>query len=77
MDEREQELELTYALMEMLAEIEDCAHILVQRMILDRLEEPVTRVQTFEEAGLLTRNAGLVVRLSDGREFEITVVLRR
>jgi len=31
----------------------------------------VRRVQTFEEAGLLTNNRGLVVRTRDGREFEI------
>ena len=37
----------------------------------------IRRVQTFEEAGLLTNNRGLVVRTSDGREFEITIVQSR
>lgn len=32
------------------------------------------RVSTFEECGLLTRNEGLVVRLPDGSEFQVTVV---
>ena len=41
------------------------------------LEEELTeesRVQTFQEAGLLTRDEGLVVRLPDGNEFQITVI---
>jgi len=41
------------------------------------LEEELTeesRVQTFQEAGLLTRDEGLVIRLPDGNEFQITVV---
>lgn len=33
----------------------------------------VERVEHFEEAGLLTMDKGLVVRLSDGTEFQITV----
>ena len=41
------------------------------------LEEELTeesRVQTFQEAGLLTRDKGLVIRLPDGNEFQITVI---
>jgi hypothetical protein len=41
------------------------------------LEEELTKksqLLTFEEAGLLTRGEGLVVRLPDGIEFLITVV---
>lgn len=34
----------------------------------------VTRVSTFEEAGVLTNNRGLVVKLADGTKFQITVV---
>lgn len=38
-------------------------------------EDPeVERISTFEEAGILTRNKGLVVKSIDGREFQITVV---
>jgi hypothetical protein len=33
----------------------------------------VEQVQTFEEAGLMTRNTGLVVAIG-GRKFQITVV---
>jgi len=34
----------------------------------------VDGVQTFEEAGLLTDNRGVVVRTQDGSTFEITIV---
>ena len=34
----------------------------------------VSSVSTLEEAGVITGNAGLVVRMSDGTEFQITVV---
>ncbi len=41
------------------------------------LEEELTeesRIQTFQEAGLLTRDKGLVIKLPDGNEFQITVI---
>ena len=41
------------------------------------MEEELTeesRIQTFQEAGLLTRDKGLVIRLPDGNEFQITVI---
>jgi hypothetical protein len=31
-------------------------------------------VGTFEDHGVLTRNAGLVIRLSGGAEFQLTIV---
>jgi len=34
----------------------------------------VSGVSTFQEAGVLTRNKGLVVRLQNGAEFQITIV---
>ena len=34
----------------------------------------VRSVRTFDEAGLLTSNKGLVVRLNNGQEFQLTVV---
>lgn len=40
----------------------------------DEDQWPVDGVWSFEEAGLLTRNRGLVVRMADGDEFEITIV---
>jgi hypothetical protein len=35
------------------------------------------RVQTFEDAGMLTRSAGLVVQTESGEEFQVTVVRSR
>ena len=34
-------------------------------------------VRSFEEAGVLTRNAGLVLRSPDGQEFQISVIKSR
>lgn len=33
----------------------------------------VANVQTFREAGVLTRNKGLVVRMADGTEFQVQI----
>ena len=35
------------------------------------------RVQTFDEAGVMTRDAGLVITLPDGTEFQLTIVQSR
>ena len=35
------------------------------------------RVQTFEEAGVMTYNKGLVITLPDGSEFQLTIVQSR
>ena len=35
------------------------------------------RVETFEEAGVMTYNKGLVVTLPDGSEFQLTIVRSR
>ena len=34
-------------------------------------------VRSFEDAGVMTRNAGLVLRVPDGQEFQISVVKSR
>jgi len=38
------------------------------------LEEGGFEVATFEEAGLLTRNEGLVIKTEDGSEYQVTIV---
>ncbi len=48
---------------------------IITETISDRDE--ITRVQTFEEACVLTTNSGLVVRTKDGSEFQITIVQSR
>jgi hypothetical protein len=37
----------------------------------------VARVQTFEEAGLLTSNRGVVVRTRDGGTYQVSIVRSR
>lgn len=37
----------------------------------------VARVSTYAQAGVLTRDAGLVVELADGSEFQITIIRSR
>lgn len=37
----------------------------------------VDRVSTFDDGGLLTRNAGVVLKLSNGDEFQLTIVQSR
>jgi hypothetical protein len=37
-------------------------------------EQHIKRILTFERAGLLTRNRGLVLTMADGSEFQITIV---
>jgi hypothetical protein len=34
-------------------------------------------VSTYEEAGVLTRDAGFIVRMEDGTEYQVTVVRSR
>ena len=36
----------------------------------------IASVVSFERAGLLTSNEGIIVRLADGSEFQVTVVMR-
>lgn len=43
----------------------------------DEGELDVRRIETFEEAMLLTNNRGLVVRLQDGSEYQLQVVRSR
>ena len=38
------------------------------------IQEPVSSVATFEEASLLTYDRGVVVKLEDGRQIQITIV---
>ena len=35
------------------------------------------RVHTFDEAGVMTRDAGLVITLPDGSEYQVTILRSR
>ena len=56
-------------LREVLAETQDASEFITQ--------ENIARIDSFEDAGVLTNNAGLVVTLVDGSEFQVTVVRSR
>lgn len=43
-------------------------------IIRELLEDEGFEVRTYEEAGLLTRNEGLVIKTEDGDEYQITIV---
>jgi hypothetical protein len=54
----------------------------VQELLCDLLDqhtndEPDLRVTTFENAGVMTLNRGLVVRAPDGGEFQVSIVRSR
>ncbi|MCD6369950.1 MAG: hypothetical protein J7L63_00410 [Thermoplasmata archaeon] len=71
------ELELQDALKDLLEEIPYMDPLDRDRLgLLDGFDD-IESVRTFEEAGVLTRNAGLVCRLGDGSEFQITIVQSR
>ena len=39
-----------------------------------KMEGFISDLSTFEDAGVMTMNKGLVVRLADGSEFQVTIV---
>jgi hypothetical protein len=47
----------------------------IDAFVESRLHE--CRAETFEERGLLTSDAGIVLSLADGSEFQITIVRSR
>jgi len=67
--------------------MQDALNALIADMMLcidtgDEMEPPeefegIDSIQSFEEAGILTNNKGLVIRMKDQREFQITIVQSR
>ena len=37
-------------------------------------QQTIRRIDSFEDVGMLTKDPGLVVRMNDGSEFQVTVV---
>lgn len=65
------------------SEFEDMDEEELEGFLTDAIEEyaeendaPQTRISTFNDAGLLTGNHGLVVRIGDA-EFQLTIVRTR
>ena len=59
-----------------MADFTDAQEIAVPCELLDN-REGIDWVSTFSESGVLTNNAGIVVRMKDGREFQISIVRSR
>ena len=69
-------------------ELQDALNTLLQEMAcmdtedLDQFDMPcelaqIERVSTFDEAGVMTRDAGLVITTNDGCCFQLTIVQSR
>ena len=67
--------------------MQDALNVLIADVMLcintgDEIEPPeeleaIDSIQTFEEAGVLTMNKGIVLRMKDHREFQVTIVQSR
>jgi len=62
---------IAYILTEMMT-AEDVGDLPIPQFV-----EQAKSVSPFAAAGVLTKNEGLVIRLRDGREFQVTVVQSR
>ena len=54
--------------------IEDALNLLIsgELDLVDTALGEVSNIKTYAEAGILTRDSGLVLRMEDGSEFQIT-----
>lgn len=55
--------------------IEDALNLLIsgELDLVDTALGEVSNIKTYAEAGILTRDSGLVLRTEDGSEFQITI----
>ena len=55
--------------------IEDALNLLIsgELDLVDTALGEVSNIKTYAEAGILTRDSGLVLRREDGSEFQITI----
>ena len=56
---------------------QDFREVLHEALIMymdDEGENTISRVQTFEEAGVITTNTGLIIKTEYGSEFQLTIV---
>ena len=55
--------------------IEDALNLLIsgELELVDTALGEVSNIKTYAEAGILTRDSGLVLRMEDGSEFQITI----
>lgn len=55
--------------------IEDALNLLIsgELDLVDTALGEVSNIKTYAEAGILTRDSGLVLRMEDGSKFQITI----
>lgn len=55
--------------------IEDALNLLIsgELDLVDTALGEVSNIKTYAETGILTRDSGLVLRMEDGSEFQITI----
>ena len=55
--------------------IEDALNLLIsgELDLVDTALGELSNIKTYAEAGILTRDSGLVLRMEDGSEFQITI----
>ena len=55
--------------------IEDALNLLIsgELDLVDTALGEISNIKTYAEAGILTRDSGLVLRMEDGSEFQITI----
>lgn len=55
--------------------IEDALNLLIsgELDLVDTALGEVSNIKTYAEAGILTQDSGLVLRMEDGSEFQITI----
>lgn len=55
--------------------IEDALNLLIsgELDLVDTALGEVSNIKTYAEAGILTRDSGLALRMEDGSEFQITI----
>lgn len=55
--------------------VEDALNLLIsgELDLVDTALGEVSNIKTYAEAGILTRDSGLVLRMEDGSEFQITI----
>jgi hypothetical protein len=62
---------------DMVQAISDALEAADERAHDDGDEETIRRITTYADAGVLTKNAGLVIRLRDGSEYQVTICRTR
>jgi hypothetical protein len=55
-------------------QIQDELRLMIEAVAIVEDSEWIDGVETFEEAGVMTNNKGLVIHTADGSTFQVTIV---